>query len=74
MKISPMLISANIICLLINTAFLLLAIFKACSFLISVAIFLVCIGGMVWLSCRINGLPPKKFHAARTEPIKRMRI
>lgn len=69
MRISPKLIYANIICLLLNTAFLLLAVFKLCSFLLSVAIFVVCLAGLVWLSYQLNRPPTKKvsFHSAPTE-------
>lgn len=74
MKISPALVYANIFSLLMNGVFLMLAVFKLCSFLVSAAVFVVCLGVLVWLSCRINGIPPKKFRAAKTEKVKGVRV
>ncbi len=69
MHISTRLIYANVLALAANTLFLLLAVFKVCSFLLSLAIFAVCLAGLVWLSYRLNR-PPRKhvsFHSAPTE-------
>ncbi len=69
MRINARLIYANVIALAANTLFLLLAVFKVCSFLLSLAIFAVCLAGLVWLSYRLNRPPTKNvpFHSAPTE-------
>ena len=70
MRISKTLLLINLCALLINALFLFLAMVKAFPPALPLVIFLMCLAGLVWASCKLNGLPPTRlepFHAAVTE-------
>lgn len=74
MRTIKIMLAVNGVTLGMNSIIVWLTIVKAFPPVLGIALFVGCLTGLVWLSCRINGLPAKKFHAAKTEPVRRLRI
>lgn len=77
MRISKPLIYANVTALSLNGIILLLMAMKKFPPLLGIVAMLLFLAASVWLSCKANGVPPKRapkypFHSAPTEQMERI--
>ena len=57
MRVDWKLVYANLFALGVNAVFLFLAVVRVCPAILPIAVFVGCLVGLVWFSCKINGLP-----------------
>lgn len=57
MRVDWKLVYANLFALGMNAVFLFLAVVRVCPLILPIAVFVGCLVGLVWFSCKINGLP-----------------